>query len=184
MLSGAIFTTVANGSEVNFNIYGSKTDVYLNGGPGPGAPPTAAGLPDGVYVFMVTDPSGKTLLSEDIAACRRFQVAGGFMVALVTTNPACASPHVTGIDADEPGGITVQLMPYADTPNNGGEYKAWATPVGNFLCPLTSIDCSSGKHGFVDAFSKTINPARWATTARHAEERVKRVASRVSSGGS
>jgi hypothetical protein len=52
---------------------------------------------------MVTDPSGKTLLSEDIAACRRFQVAGGFMVALVTTNPACASPHVTGIDADEPG---------------------------------------------------------------------------------
>jgi hypothetical protein len=75
-------------------------------------------------------------------------------------------------------------MPYADTPNNGGEYKAWATPVGNFLCPLTSIDCSSGKHGFVDAFSKTINPARWATTARHAEERVKRVASRVSSGGS
>jgi hypothetical protein len=48
-------------------------------------------------------------------------------------------------------------MPYADTPNNGGEYKAWATPVGNFLCPLTSIDCSSGKHGFVDAFSKTDN---------------------------
>lgn len=155
-VSGAIFTTVANGSEVNFNIYAAKTDVYLNGGPGPGAPATAAGLPDGVYVFMVTDPSGKTLLSQDIAACRRFQVSGGFMVALVTDG--CSAPHLTGTDPDEGStAITVQLMPYADTPNNGGEYKAWATPVGNFLCPLTSIDCSSGKHGFVDAFSKTDN---------------------------
>src|ERR1700731_4240610 len=82
-LSGAIFTTVANGSEVNFNIYGAKTDVYLDGGPGPGAPQTAAGLPDGVYVFQVTDPSGKTLLSTDIAACRRFQVTTGIITMLI-----------------------------------------------------------------------------------------------------
>lgn len=155
-VSGAIFTTVANGSEVNFNIYGAKTDVYLDGGPGPGAPQTAAGLPDGVYVFMVTDPSGKTLLSQDIAACRRFQVSGGIIVALIITSPICSVPHVTGNDVDH-GALTVQLMPYADTPNNGGEYKAWATPVGNFLCPLTSIDCGAGKHGFVDANSKTDN---------------------------
>ena len=155
-VSGAIFTTVADGSEVNFNIYAAKTDVYLDGGPGPGAPQTAAGLPDGIYVFMVTDPSGKTLLSQDIAACRRFQVSNGIIVALITSTPTCAAPHVTGLDIDH-GALTIQLMPYADTPNNGGEYKAWATPVGNFLCPLTSIDCSSGKHGFVDAFSKTDN---------------------------
>lgn len=78
------------------------------------------------------------------------------MVALVTEG--CSSPHVTGTDADEgPTAITVQLMPYADTPNNGGEYKAWATPVGNYLCPLTVIDCGSGTHGFVHAFSKTDN---------------------------
>lgn len=57
--SGAIFTTVADGSEVNFNIYPNKPSVYLDGGPGPGAPQTAAGLDDGTYVFMVTNPSAR-----------------------------------------------------------------------------------------------------------------------------
>ena len=33
--SGAIFTTVADGSEVNFNIYPSKEAVYLDGFPSP-----------------------------------------------------------------------------------------------------------------------------------------------------
>jgi hypothetical protein len=56
--SGAIFTTLPDGSEVNFNIYEAKEDVYLDGGPGIGAPQTAAGLDDGIYVFQVTDPSG------------------------------------------------------------------------------------------------------------------------------
>src|SRR5215204_7613864 len=73
--SGAIFTTVADGSEVNFNIYPSKEAVYLDGGPGPGAPQTAAGLDDGRYVFQVTDPSGKRLLSTDAARCRQFDAA-------------------------------------------------------------------------------------------------------------
>ena len=72
--SGAIFTTVSDGTEVNYNIYQAKEDVYLDGGPGPGAPQHAAGLDDGVYVFQVTDPSGKTLLSTDPAGCRLFTV--------------------------------------------------------------------------------------------------------------
>ena len=76
-LSGAIFTTLPDGSAVNFNIYASKSDVYLDGGPPPGAPSTAAGLPDGTYVFQVTDPSGKTLLSLDPARCRQFTVLNG-----------------------------------------------------------------------------------------------------------
>ena len=39
--SGAIFTTVADGSRVNANIFSAKCDglgVYLDGGPGPNAP--------------------------------------------------------------------------------------------------------------------------------------------------
>jgi hypothetical protein len=155
-VSGAIFTTVANGSEVNFNIYQLKTDVYLDGGPGPGAPQGAAGLPDGDYVFMVTDPSGKTLLSTDIAACRRFTVTGGIITGLVITGPTCVTPHQTGTSVDH-GATTVQLMPFNDTPNKGNEYKAWATPVGNYLCPLTVVDCDSGIHGFVHGDSKTDN---------------------------
>ena len=39
--SGAIFTTLADGSEVNFNIYPNKEAVYLDGGPP--APPGSAG---------------------------------------------------------------------------------------------------------------------------------------------
>jgi hypothetical protein len=46
-VSGAIFTTLADGSEVNFNIYPSREAVSLDGGPGIGAPQDAAGLPDG-----------------------------------------------------------------------------------------------------------------------------------------
>jgi hypothetical protein len=56
--TGAIFTTVADGSEVNVNQFPSKQDVYLDGGPGIGAPATAAGLDDGTYVFQVTNPDG------------------------------------------------------------------------------------------------------------------------------
>src|SRR5438093_4979527 len=112
--SGAIFTTVANGSEVNYNIYQAKEDVYLDGGPGPGAPQGAAGLDDGVYVFQVTDPSGKTLLSTDPAGCRLFTVSGGIIVSTAPSTAGCS--HVTGTDIDH-NAVTVQLMPYNDTPN-------------------------------------------------------------------
>lgn len=167
--SGAIFTTVADGTEVNLNQYAAKEDVYLDGGPGPGAPATAAGLDDGIYVFQVTDPSGKYLLSEDIAACRQFTVAGGIIVN-VTPSGSCA--HVTGNDVDH-GAKTVQLMPYADTPNNGGVYKVWVTLQEDYLegClkqgvadGLGVVDCgplarrSGGvAHGFIPAESKTDN---------------------------
>src|SRR5215203_3180768 len=80
--SGAIFTTLADGSEVNLNQFPTKESVYLDGGPGPGAPQTAAGLDDGTYVFQVTDPSGKTLLSTDAAKCRQFTVSGGVITAV------------------------------------------------------------------------------------------------------
>ncbi len=47
-LAGAIFTTTPDGSIVNENVrYEDKRDVYLDGGPPPNAPATAAGLPDG-----------------------------------------------------------------------------------------------------------------------------------------
>ena len=106
--SGAIFTTVADGTEVNFNIYPSKDAVYLDGGPGPGAPQGAAGLDDGDYYFQVTDPSGKDLLSTDPIACRRFTVADGVIVRRPRRRPRCMH---TGLDADH-NATTIQLMPY------------------------------------------------------------------------
>src|SRR4051812_2307287 len=152
--SGAIFTTVANGSEVNYNIYAAKDKVYLDGGPGPGAPQTAAGLDDGTYVFQVTDPSGKVLLSTDPAACRQVVVQDGVFVS-VAPSGSCA--HHTEHDSDHyPPAITVQLLDYLDTPNPGGVYKAWVTFLEDYTCDLSVVDCGSrpgNRHGFVPAHS-------------------------------
>ncbi len=165
--SGAIFTTLPDGSEVNFNIYDDKNDVYLDGGPGVGAPQDAAGLDDGTYVFQVTDPSGKTLLSTDFARCRQFVVSSGVISSVVDTD----CEHATGNDVDHPPAKTVQLVPYNDTPNPGGEYKVWVTRLEDFLlgCQelgkagitgLDEVDCGNApanRHGFIPSHSKTDN---------------------------
>ncbi len=66
-LDGAIFTTTPLGDIVNENVrYESKEHVFLDGGPGQQAPRTAAALPEGLYYFQVTDPSGKCLLSSTL----------------------------------------------------------------------------------------------------------------------
>ena len=162
--TGAIFTTTPDGAVVNENVhYKSKLEVYLDGGPGPNAPQTAAGLDDGLYVFQVTDPPGKYLLSQDPSKCRVVQVEGGVIAHLVPPStlglglldtyvykgktypchvqdglPAdgVAGPsgrHDWNYDADHgPDAIVVQLMPFGDTPNNGGVYKAWMTPLDKY----------------------------------------------------
>jgi len=147
-VSGAIFTTDASGVPVNLNIYSAKEDVYLNGGPGINAPDDAAGLPDGTYSYQVTDPSGKTLLSTDPVACRQVTVSGGVFQAVV---PADGCEHASGVDGED-GGATVQLFPFADTPNNGGVYKVWVTPT-------SQLDCTApgNKHCFVPRYSKVDN---------------------------
>ena len=116
-LSGAIFTTVFDGSRVNANHFQTKcgtTGVYLDGGPGPNAPQGAAGLPDGDYYFQVTDPSGKTLLSTDAVMFRQFHVSAGIITGL-----SGAGNHNTGTDVDH-GATTIELCAFNDTPNNGG----------------------------------------------------------------
>jgi hypothetical protein len=161
-VSGAIFTTDSTGLEVNVNQYAAKPDVYLNGGPGVNAPVGAAGLsPDGTYVFQVTDPSGKVLLSQDAAQCREVTVSGGVITGV--TGPC---PHATGLSLS-PGSITVQLCTppdpgscFNDTPNNGGVYKAWMTPLAQYGCDVTVVDCGNSggyKHGFLPSDSKTDN---------------------------
>ncbi len=162
--SGAIFTTVVDGSEINANIYQAKEDVYLDGGPGPGAPQGAAGLDDDTYVFQVTDPAGKKLLSQDAAKCRQFVVTNGIITGVVATG----CQHQTGADIDH-GATTVQLMPYADTPNPGGVYKAWVVRLSDFLdgCAalgvnngLEVVDCGQAPanyHGFIPRHTKTDN---------------------------
>jgi hypothetical protein len=121
-LTGAIFTSTIDGTRVNQNLYDSKSDVYLNGGP---QNQNGAGLPDGVYYFQVTDPSGATLLSTDHAECRQLQVLNGVVAG--ATGPC---PHADGTFNAANQSTPVQLVPFNDTPNAGREYKVWLIPVG------------------------------------------------------
>ena len=150
-IRGAIFTSLVDGSRVNANIYDAKEDVYLDGGPGPNAPSGAAALAAGDYYFQVTDPSGKVLLSSDDISCREFRVNADGVIEF-SYSGAGGCQHATGTDSDYAslGAITVQLMPYADTPNPGGEYKVWVTPVERY-------ELDAGRHGFVPRWSKTDN---------------------------
>jgi len=141
-VSGAIFTTTVDGTRVDANIYAAKPDVYLDGGPGANAPHKAAALPVGDYFFEVTDPSGKTLLSEDAVECRRVHFDGALITEAYRGPNGCL--HASGDDQSD-GGLTVQLMPFSDTPNNGGEYKVWVTPIASY------------DDGFFHRFSKTDN---------------------------
>lgn len=164
--SGAIFTTLGDGTEVNLNLFPSKESVYLDGGPGPGAPIGSAGLDDGTYVFQVTNPNGSTLLSQDPARCRQFVASGGIITGVVDTD----CEHKVGLDVDW-NAKPVQLMPYANTPNNGGVYKAWVTRIEDFYLgcaafgktpaqALAAVDCGNAagnRHGFIPAHSKTDN---------------------------
>src|SRR5947208_658028 len=116
-INGAIFTTLGDGTKVNQNLYPSKPAVYLNGGP---QNEHSNGLPDGTYYFQVTDPNGNTLLSTDNISCRQLQVIGEIVAG--ATGPACQ--HANGaINNNNGGSLPVQLIPFNDTPNTGGEYK-------------------------------------------------------------
>ena len=164
-VAGAIFTTTVNGSAVNANQYDSKCAVYLNGGPGPHAPASAAGLPDGDYYFQVTDANGGVLLSTDAVSNRRFHVTGGVLTSYTGTGgPA----HPTGIDQDHSalGAITIRLAnlscpsDFLDTSSAGDVYKVWVTPVASFIGNPATVDnpCGGGcSHGFVRSQSKTDN---------------------------
>jgi len=128
-IHGALFTSDVAGT-VNVNLYDAKADVYLSGGPGPNAPCTAADLDDGVYVYQITNPSGSVLLSSDDAnrepiGVREFTVTNHVIVS--ATNHAFV-PLNDGCN----GGV-VQMIPFDDTPNNGGEYKAWITRKADYI---------------------------------------------------
>ena len=132
-INGAIFTTDSNCSGTNVNQFGSKTDVYLDGGPHRIG---SAGLPDGYYYVQVTSPDGQLLGTTFGAA-----------------NPTPV--HVTGGKFDTCYQLWAILIKasdssvgYDDTPNNGGVYKVWVTQ---------NYTPGEGVNGFIHSWSKTDN---------------------------
>jgi len=108
-LPGALFTTDAAGKPVNKNIYADRQDVYLQGGPDQ----RGAHLPDGLYYYKVTDPSGKINLYSD-----------GYRTVTVIKNVFPAT----------------QLIPFAPSPNHGDEYKVWISTVSIFRNQCSKTD--------------------------------------------
>jgi len=126
-LSGAIYATNKTATIVNGNTsYAVHTDVYISGGP---LNLKAAGLPDGIYYFQVTDASGATLLSTDDAVCRQLLVVGGRVAG--STGPACK--HAGGTFNPVSGVTPVQVAPFSNAPNDGDVYKAWMIRVSSAI---------------------------------------------------
>jgi hypothetical protein len=116
-LAGAIFTTESACDGTNVNIFPSKEDVYLDGGP---LHEGAAGLPNGEYYVQVTEPNG-TLLGTSIGSADEtpaLVVGGEFAV--------CYQLSAILIKASDssPG--------YDTTTNGGGEYKVWISQTSTF----------------------------------------------------
>jgi hypothetical protein len=123
-LTGAIFTTDSTCTGVDLNIYDSKDDVYIDGGPDH---PGGAGLPDGNYCVQVTDPSGQTVLGlSDPGAVT---VVGGEFVECY---------QLSAILKTASSGFTVPG--YDDTPNEGGEYKVWVSTDCTFANNSSKTD--------------------------------------------
>ena len=102
-LSGAIWTTDGGCGSVNKNLYNSKSEVYLNGGP----QGSGANLPDGDYYVKVTEPDG-TLLGD----------SGDVTVVVKDGMMDCVNLY--------------DLTHFNDTSNPGGTYKVWVSPRKNF----------------------------------------------------
>lgn len=127
-LPGAIFTTDGACNGVDLNIYSSKLDVFVNGGP---AHPNAANLPDGTYFMRVTEPNGAQLGNPPLDGSHNpmamVTVANGRFVQCYNlwANVVKQSDGTTGYD---------------DTTNPGGEYKVWISTGADFSNNSTKTD--------------------------------------------
>jgi hypothetical protein len=124
-LPGAIFTTDSICSGVDLNIYGSKDEVYIDGGP---AHPGAASLPDGSYYVQVTNPDGSLVLGS----------SGNETPFVVLGGEPQGCYQLSAILNSASSGFTTPG--YDDTDNPGGEYKVWVSKDSTFVNDSTKTD--------------------------------------------
>jgi hypothetical protein len=131
-LPGAIFTTDVNCNGTDLNIYASKADVYLDGGPHHQG---AAGLPEGEYYVQVTEPDG-TLLGTSLGTNDETPVvvnaSGEFVI--------CYKLIDIVRTASNPGPFPVAPDGFDNTSNPGGEYKVWVSRVNTFANDESKTD--------------------------------------------
>jgi hypothetical protein len=139
-LAEAISVSHWDGSTPEGSLFVNRCDVYLT----TGRTEATHSLPDGDYVFQVTDVSGDVLLSTDEVRLRQVQIADG-----VLRGVSGQGRH--GMGGDGVGGATtVQLCPFDESPDASGEYRLWLTPVEDFRGDLGAVDSAAGDfHDFL-----------------------------------
>ena len=126
-LSGTPTSTPATGAyapcfngkptAVDCNIYPNKNAVWLNSGPGT--------LAAGTYFFAVLVPGGQQTPNDDSAKNLSYNssfTTGGTWTNREFTVSATGAVTYTGTHGFDTTDNRLQLMPYATTTNNGGEY--------------------------------------------------------------
>jgi hypothetical protein len=148
-ISGSMFTVGAGGPR---QLFSSKTGVYLGAGSASAFCQPAAFLPDGTYVFQVTDRTGETLLSTDPASERTVTVQGGVIASYDGTTHA-VGPRATC------GSLTIGLAPFNDAGTRDAGYVVWLTPSADFEGQPSQVDvvCGAGCfHGFRPESSRAV----------------------------
>jgi len=141
---GSISVMLENGQPAAAVIFEDKCDAYLVAGQEEGPPR----LPDGDYFFQVTDVSGETLLSSDEVRFRQFRVADG-----VIEGVSGQGSHTVWVNSLS-GAASVQLCPYAESPDASGMYQVWVTRVKDFEGDVEVVDSPApDSHGFLVARS-------------------------------
>ena len=149
------FTTSPDGSEKRQRSFDSRPEVYLHSFKKSGR--RNHHRLNGDYVYQVTTPNGRLLLSSDPAECRIVRVVNGVIVSqLKTTNgrrlavrdgddicqtqdfpdgvAGMSQHHDTNTDTYNGGSaLSVQLMPFLETTNRNNAYKVWLTPWRTYL---------------------------------------------------
>jgi hypothetical protein len=140
-IAGSIATFGPNGPQ---QIFPSKSAVFF--GVGSTATPCQAFafVPDGTYVFQVTDRTGATLLSTDPASERTVVVQNGVIASYSGTT------HAVG-PATACGSLTIGLAPFSDAGSGNAGYVVWLTPLADFEGQPSQVEvvCGTGCfHGF------------------------------------
>ena len=152
---GSVSVALHDGQSAAAVIFEDKCDAYLVAR-GQDNPPR---LPDGDYFFQVTSPSDEALLSSDEVKVRQFRVADGAIEGV-----SGQGSHAVGTDSLS-GAATVQLCPFAESPDSSGVYEVWVTRVEDFQGDVEAVDSSApDSHGFLAARSAralfAVSPAR------------------------
>ena len=139
-LAGAVSVSLWDGSAPDGGLFVNRCDVYLT----TGRTEVSRPLPDGDYVFQVTDVSGRALLSTDELRLRQVRIADG-----VLRGVSGEGRH--GMGGDGLGGTTtVQLCPFDESPDASGTYQLWLTPIEDFQGDLEAVGSEAGDfHGFL-----------------------------------